>query len=61
MDLNHFVQESENACPACGAQIALTGEEGEAPVKRQTGRCPAGHKVERDTGLEQSVWILRSS
>jgi hypothetical protein len=61
MDLNRFVKEDENACPGCGAQVAVTGETGEAPVKRQTGRCPAGHEVERHTGLEQTAWILRSS
>ncbi len=56
MDFNRWIQEEENACPTCGAQVAITGEEGEPPVTRQTGRCPAGHEVEQDTGLQQTAW-----
>jgi len=61
VDLNRLLEKSENECPACGAQVVLTGEEGEGPFRRQTGRCSAGHNVEQDTGLEQTAWRLCTS
>lgn len=60
MDLKRIIDDEGDVCPACGARVVVTDEEGSPPVVRQTGRCAAGHDVERDTGLEQTAWRLQS-
>lgn len=59
MDVNRLLEEDENACPDCGAEVVLTGDDEEPPANRQTGRCSAGHRVERHLGLEQTKWRLQ--